>query len=389
MSRRGNREGSVYQDRDLRWRASLWLGYRRGKPHRKVFSGATRQEAADKLKAAFAHEKQLAALTDPERQNVGQYLARWLADCALRVRKPGDRDHDGLSPRTMDFYRNMVDSHLEPALGRIRLAALKGQDIQQLIDDLAKKSPSTVSHVRATLRTALNAAVPHLILSNPVNQTRLRRKVSVSGGRAMSAEQAQAFIEAARGHHREAFFVLAICTGLSQGEIIGLPWSAVDLEAAKIRIHQAVQRVDRKLTIVDTKTKSRRREIYVPEPALSLLRDLPRDHELVFATASGKPLDRRYVVRAMEKLFTRAGLPHFRFHDLRHSAGSLALAAGVHPKAVQEMLGHADFHTTMKIYAHVLPPQSRETANVMERILRKPAPSNLPAPIPIRRGRKG
>ena len=100
------------------------------------------------------------------------------------------------------------------------------------------------------------------------------------------------------------------------------------------------------------------------------------DSGFVFTTTTGTPIDPRNALRAFYAVLKKSGLPRLRFHDLRHSAATLLLVQGVHPRVVMELLRHTDFATTMDIYSHVLPILNREAADQMDRIL-QPVVVNL------------
>jgi integrase len=174
--------------------------------------------------------------------------------------------------------------------------------------------------------------------------------------------------------------------GLRQGEILGLRWSDVDLEAATIRVTQALQRVNGRLDFVEPKSQSSRRTIPLPATVARALRAHRsrqleerlaagarwRESDLVFTTSVGTPLDCRNVTRRFQAALEGAGLPRLRFHDLRHTAASLMLAQGVPPRVVMETLGHSQISLTMNTYSHVIPALQREAADRMEAIFSKP-----------------
>lgn len=379
--RRGNKEGSIYQDKDGRWRAAVDLGSRNGKRCRKLLSGQTRAEVATKLTAALRAE-QLGLPIAPERQLVGTFLVRWLEDVAKRNTRP----------KTFAFYRDIVTIHLGPWLGKYTLSQLGPQHVQAFMNAKleAGLSPRTVKHLRDTLRNALNVAMKwNLVVRNAaalVNPPR-REKQPVRG---FTAEEAHQFLETIRGHRLESLFSVTLSLGLRQGEILGLHWSDVDLENGMLNVRQQLQRIDGTLRLVELKTEKSRRAINLPQVAISALgAHLVRQAEekqfagarwvetgMVFTTRIGTMLDRRNLLRAFYGIVKNSGMRKFRFHDLRHSAATLLLVQGVHPRAVMELLGHSDFATTMNIYSHVIPAVKKDVADQMDAIL-KPVASTL------------
>ena len=170
----------------------------------------------------------------------------------------------------------------------------------------------------------------------------------------------------------EALFTVTVVTGLRQGELLGLRWSDVNLSAGTLTVRHALQRVDGKLQLVETKTRRSRRTVPLPELALSALRkaqDGPMIGTHLFTTPDGSPLYGTAVYRDFLDVSATAGLPRIRFHSLRHTAASLLLAQGSHPRVVMEMLGHSTIALTMNTYSHVFPALERDAADRMNALL--------------------
>lgn len=294
---------------------------------------------------------------------VAVYLEDWL-----------DATRDTIRPSTWTRYAGMVRTHLVPHLGRIPLSKLAAGDVERMLRDM-EGSPRTRHHARAILRTALARAVRHgLILRNAAGLAEPPR-VEHREVEAWEAAQVRTFLDAIRGHRLEALFTVAVVTGLRQGELLGLRWSDVDLSGGTLTVRQSLQRVDGKMTAVETKTARSRRTVPMPELALSALRALRTAQEggigslYVFTTASGGPLYGTAVYREFMAAAEAARLPRIRFHSLRHTAASLLLAQGTHPRVVMEMLGHSTIALTMNTYSHVVPALERDAADRMNAIL--------------------
>jgi len=179
---------------------------------------------------------------------------------------------------------------------------------------------------------------------------------------------------------------------MRQGELLALHWRDVDLEAAALQVRGTLQRTKGALTVAEPKTAHSRRRVALTNLAIEALRRHRarqaqerlllgaewQDHGLVFCRPNGRPLDGTGMLRTdFYPLLKRAGLPQVRFHDLRHSAATLLLSQGIHPKIVSELLGHTTIRVTMAIYSHVLPDMQRAAVLAMERLLTpKPAPPN-------------
>jgi integrase len=376
--RRGAHEGSIFQRKDGRWVGQLDLGYvdtPRGRQRRfRTVWGPTRGDVAERL-TKLLREQQTGTLTTDGRLTVGEYLSGWLADKRVR-------------PSTRRGYETWVEQHLIPSLGRIRLAKLQPQDVHAMVHAklAAGLSPRTVHHMRAVLRAALAQAVRYELV--PRNVAALSNPVPVPDHEmtVFTPVEAMAFLEAVRGDRLEALYGVVLALGLRQGEALGLRWEDVDLDARRLIVANALQRVNGKLALVPPKTRRSRRTIELPDAAVTALRAHKvrqleerllagarwRDSGHVFTSTIGTPLDGSSVTRAFQGLLVGAGLPRLRFHDLRHSCATLLLVQGVPARVVMEILGHSSIALTMNTYSHVMPSLKREAADAMDRVFAGP-----------------
>jgi integrase len=219
-----------------------------------------------------------------------------------------------------------------------------------------------------------------------VDAPRVRR----SEVKPFTPEQARKFLEAARQDRLEGLYAVAML-GLRQGEILGLRWTDIDLATATLTVQQSLQRVGGKLSVVDTKTDRSRRSVRLPQvTATALVRHQMRQEQerqlagtrwkdtgFVFTTTVGTPMDGPTVTHRFQALLKKVGLPHMRFHDLRHTCATLLLAQGVHPRIVMEILGHSQISITMNLYSHVIPAMQQEVAARLDAILAPPAPDGF------------
>jgi integrase len=358
--RRGKGEGSIGQrTEDGLWYARIDLGRdAAGKRRSRTVYSRTRRGAAEKLHALL-HDRRQGLPVAADRQTVGAFLDHWLAaSVAPSVR-----------PRTHESYTQLVRAYITPAIGHRPLGKLEHADVQELVTGLlaSGKSARTARYTLAVLRRALGRAVlwgrvPRnvALLVTPPPLTRRERVV-------LTPEQGRALLAAARGHPHEALYRVALSLGLRIGEVLGLRWEDVDLDAGTLRVVQAVQRVGGKLVISPPKTQRSRRVLPLPGALAHALADRRdrqwadrkragerwREWGLVFTTRAGTPLEPRNTVRTFKALLKQAGLPDIRFHDLRHSCVSLLVAAGHHPRVVMETLGHSQIGITMEVYSHV------------------------------------
>jgi integrase len=245
-------------------------------------------------------------------------------------------------------------------------------------------SPRTVQYIHVTLHKALKQAVQDGLIPRNATEAVKAPQVRRQEIRPLSAEQVKVFLETACEDRLEALFVLAIHTGLRQGELLGLKWEDVDLESGTLRVRRTLATTKSGPMLTAPKTKGSRRSVKLTQGALDALRShlkrqleeidgagsLWRENGLVFASETGDPLDRRYLTsRRFKGLLESAGLPEIRFHDLRHTCATLLLTKNVNPKIVSEMLGHATIAITLDTYSHVLPNMRDQAAQAMEEAL--------------------
>jgi integrase len=372
MRKNGNGEGNIRKRTDGRWEARITLPEGR----RKSFMAKTRAEAARRL-AEASRDRDKGLLVVPERQTVGQYLETWIEDVRSQLR-----------PSSHRRYSDYVRVHLVPVLGKVGLAKLTPQHVQNLITrKLAEGlSPTTVRSVHGMLHRALeDAERMGLIQRNVTEQIRAPRR-NTAEVQAMSEGQSVVFLEATQGDRWEALYVLALTTGMREGELLGLRWQDVDMDGRhpSLQVRMAVQEAEKGYILAEPKTTYSRRRIAITPTAVDALHThrvrqaeerlmlgpaWDASMDLVFPNAiGGLMIPHNLAKRGFKAILRRAALPDFHFHCLRHTAATLLLSQGVHPKVVSEMLGHADISITLRIYAHVTPTLQQAAVDVMERV---------------------
>jgi integrase len=366
---RANGEGAIYKRPDGRWTARLTLA-----KGRKDFYGKTREEVNRKLIAAL-RDQQAGLPIVGERLTLAQFLKDWLEST-----KPALRD------RTYETYEIILRLHIMPQLGKHRLARLGPQQVQSLYSDrlLTGLSAQSVRKIHAILHRALRDAVRWNLVARNVADLVTPPRDQRREMKTLDPSQARRLIEAARGDRLEALYVLALTTGMRLGEILALRWVDVDLEGASLQVRGTLNRSSEGLKIGEPKTSGSRRKVALGESAIEALRRhrLSQTAErllrgpdwevrgLVFTNEIGKPIEAtNFRRRSFEPLLEKAGVPPMRFHDLRHTAATLLLGLGVHPKIVSERLGHSRVGITLDLYSHVTPIMQREAAEAMETVL--------------------
>ena len=245
--------------------------------------------------------------------------------------------------------------------------------------DRAKKSAETIRLAHAVLRRALKQAVRWRLVPYNVCVDVDRPRVAKADITPLDGEQVATLLRAAATDRLGAIFTVAIATGMRLGELFGLHWADVDLKAGAIMVKHTLTELSGQLFLTEPKTAKGRRRINLPTIAIDALEEHRKlmldeghgDVPWVFCDTQGGPLRRSHFhERTFKPLLEEAGLPAIRFHDLRHTSATLLLSAGVHPKVVQERLGHSQISVTLDTYSHVLPTLQLEAAGKLDAILR-------------------
>ena len=416
MAKRGQNEGSIYQRTDGRWVACINLGWLNGKRGRKHFYGRTRRDVQGKLTEALRNQ-QLGLPIPMEKQTIKQYLTRWLEDVVRRKNRPA----------TYRSYEQLVRVHIVPAIGDVVLTKVTTQQVRAMLNEKQDSglSSRTVQYLHAILRKALNVAWKDQAVARNVAALVDPPRVAAKEVQPLATNQARAFLKAVQTERLEALFTVAISLGLRQGEALALRWRDVDLELGTLRVRYALQRLKTKrqttnsspnetsdsespveIHLVEPKTKRSRRTIDLPgvtRTALSAHRTrqaaerelcgsgwvTPKVHcegrveesdDFVFTSTIGTPLDGRNVTKRFQRILKSAKIPAHRFHDLRHTAATLLAIQGVHPKAIQSVLGW-DQVSMVDRYAHFVDEMRKDAATKMDAIL-DPVAVNLAVKSP-------
>jgi integrase len=309
-----------------------------------------------------------------EKQTVAAYLRGW-----LEIVKPTVKESAWIR------YEQLLRVHAIPGIGRIPLARLTPQQVQQLYADrlATGRSPTTINHLHGVLHHALEDAVRMNLVPRNVTSLTKPPRVEKHEMQVYSPEQVDTLLTTAKGHRLEAMFALAVSTGMREGEIIAMRWPDVDLDKGSMQVRRGRQRTLKGYVDGNPKTDSGRRTIRLTRTAIEALRahharqlrerlrlgEAWHDHNLVFPSLVGTPLEGSNLLRTYYRVVAKAGLPRIRFHDLRHTAATLLLSQHVPAKVVSEMLGHANIAITLDLYSHVLPDMQEQAAAAMEDIL--------------------
>lgn len=350
--------GSVFEDKARgRWVAQLKVG---GKLLRKY--AASEAEAWD-LRDNLVSDARLGVSTSTTR--LAEYLAEWLETLRLR-------------PSTVTGYRAKVRLYLAPApLGTVTLSRLAPVHLRRLFKDLEERqlAPATIRQTRAILQSALRQAQEDGLVGRNVAALVKPPALERAAPRALTPDQARTLLESLRGNRLEALYATTVLLGLRQGEVLGLRWQDLDLEGRVLHVEQTLGRQGGAYFTGRPKTESSRRSLPMPEVLVAALsaRQVSQkaeflksgarpEHDLVFTTKGGNPVNGSWLTHDLYRRLEAAGLPVVRFHDLRHAAASLLLAEGFGPREIMLVLGHSTIALTMDVYAHV--PDATITAKM-------------------------
>lgn len=373
MGKRGNGEGSIYPHKrggvKVGYRGSYWVDTAEG-PKRRYITGETREDVAEKLAKAIS-DRADGLVFDAGSTTTGEYLTRWLSDSV----------HGTVQGSTYRSYGRVVDGHLVPGVGRVKLAKLRPDHIRRLYRSMldAGKATRTVQYAHTLLKRALAQAVMDGLIPRNAAEAVRPPKLKRDEIQPLNADQVRALLDAS-DERSCALYTIAVRTGMRPGEILALRWSDVDLEAGTVQINRALSEGE----FCTPKTPRSRRRISLSPATLATLKahrkrqleecmakaGLWEDHGLVFPSSVGTPKSQRNLNREFKNAAKRAGLPdHFKLYDLRHTCATLLLSRNVHPKYVQELLGHASIALTLDTYSHVIPGMDGGTGGAIDEAL--------------------
>ena len=348
-----------------------------GKERHRWYPAGTAKKTAEKKLAELVKRMHDGDYRAPEKITIGDYmLDRWLPSKRTRVK-----------PSTAQAYEANIRLHIIPYIGFISLQKLQPEDLDDLYVKLLTEgkrngkggglSPKSVRNVHATIQSALSDAVRKgtvirnvADLADPPSISRSGRSMNV-----WSSDQLGVFLNAIADHELHPLYFLAVTTGMRRGELAGLVWRNVDLDAARLTVNQQVVSVEYELIEDDLKTENSRRTIDLDEHTVTMLRrHRNQQHEerkafgrrvtdgFVFAKPNGSPIHPDFISQTFERTVNQLDIPRIRLHDLRHTHATILLQQNVHPKVVSERLGHSSIAFTMTVYQHVMPGMQAEAA---------------------------
>ena len=359
--RRPSGDGMVRKREDGRWEGRIVVGHKEnGNSIFRYVYAPTQKELSAKLRQHI-DSYQGADLTERSQMTLSKWLDQWLESMA-----------DTLRPNTQRNYRSYIENHIRPSLGDKQLARLTPRDVQRFYEKLGDSLASgTVRRIHTTLHGALKVAQQaHLIANNPTEQI-TAPKFSYGEKQILTDEQLDTFMQViAEDEIWCDFFYTELTTGLRRGEICGLKWEDFDEVSGTLKICRTVYREDGGgLTAGDTKTSAGTRKIVLPASTAQVLRERKKYAltEWIFPNPlrPEEPADPGSAYRRLKSLLKQADLHSIRFHDLRHTFATHALASGVDVKTLSGILGHTKAAFTLDTYTHTTGDMQRRASEVV------------------------
>jgi integrase len=372
--RRVNGEGSVYKRGDGYWVGAFDVSTTSGARKRVVVYGKTLAEAREKL--AKVQQDVRSGIPVPDKVwKLGPYLDYWLENFVRRNRRPA----------THNLYEMIVRLYLKPGLGSRKLTSLTVPMLQEFLNRRLQSGDSVrkVQVMRTVLSAALTRAVrEELIVRNVARLVELPQWQR-SQIRPWAADEARAFVAAARPDPLYTAFVLLILYGLRRGEVLGLRWDDIDFGGGTIHIHQQLQRVRGELFLAPVKTQAGKRGLPLLDAAAQALK-LQTERQalyridmgsawpetgLVFTTRTGRSVEPRNFVRSFRRICDDNKIRLIKVHHVRHTVGSLLKDLGVPARDAQTILGHTRISTTLEIYTDTDEQARRDALTRLQSLL--------------------
>ena len=371
--RRPSGDGMVRKWEDGRWEGRIVIGHKENGDSifRYLYAG-TQKELTAKLRQNIDIYQGI-DLTERSRMALAEWLEQWLGQMSATLR-----------PGTLEHYQRDMENHVVPYLGKKMLSQVTAADLRKLYDTLKKSgrvkprsgqdrglSSATVHSIHTTLHHALRAAVEQgLIPANPADEVEppkvIRQPMNI-----LNEEQLDTFMEAIKADPIwHDFFYTELTTGLRLGEICGLMWTDFDGRAGTLHICRTLYREKGgRLVAGNTKTYAGTRKILLPPSTAELLRARKKKsfspwifHDPLRPEA---PVNPNSAYRQLKKLLAQAGLPSIRFHDLRHTFSTHALASGGDAKTLSGILGHTKASFTLDTYTHTTGDMQKRAADIV------------------------
>ncbi|MCE5255000.1 MAG: site-specific integrase [Actinomycetia bacterium] len=349
-----------------------------GQRRREWYPGFKSKKEAEQARTRLLNDLDNGRYVEPTKLTLKELLDEWLEVTSTAVRAS-----------THQSYEANVRLHIVPAIGGMRVQDLTPTHLNSLYkrllvhgraDGKGGLRPKTVRNIHICLHRALTYAVrTNLVVRNVASNASPPRQPGFTGKemRTWSAEQLREFLMSVSQHRYFAAYLLAATTGMRRGEVLGLTWDDVDLDARTVSVRQTLLSINYKVQLSEPKTQRSKRCIALDAYTVAVLKEhrarQEKEHSpgagqhqgngFVFTTEEGLPVQPDNFSKLFDTAVKKSGLPRIRFHDLRHTAATLALREGIHPKVVSERLGHSTVSLTLDLYSHAIPALQQEAAD--------------------------
>ncbi len=309
----------------------------------------------------------------------------------------GDRRTQALATSTYRGYERNVAVHVLPVLGKIGIRRLRYQQIESLYDSLLHPdhgqglSPKTVYEIHLLIRGALTDAHRRgLVTRNVALVARApkQRSLQKTEGQSWTDDELRQFLRTAAGHRYFPILWLTAMTGMRRNEVLGLKWPDIDFTKKRLHLNRGLVAVGYEVHQTCGKTRNARRPIALDDTTVDVLAGwrafqtaefaavgIDNAEQWAFTDGDGRTVHPHAVYEAFRRIVHNAGVPTIRFHDLRHTHGSLLIREGIPVKVVSERLGHANIAFTIQTYQHLLPGMQDHAATIAERLGRPIPPA--------------
>lgn len=364
--------------RGVTWTVHYYLGYDdQGKKKYSTKRGFRTKKDAETWLADLTKQLHSGEYQEPSEQLVKDFLVQWL-----------DYKRDFVRERTIEIYTNAIIRHVNPYIGRIKLTDLKPIHLRDMYSKLQRKSnlsARSIRQIHSILHDALGRALKwELVTRNVVDAVDSPNPQKVKF-EIWTLAQVREFLahDDVKAHRFYILWLLALTTGMREGELLALRWSDIDLDKGRIQVKSTLLWSDKQFKLGPTKSESGQREIVISPNVVTALRthrskqNMDRlkmgasytNNDLVTCRINGNYVDGRYVRRQFVALVEKAGLPLIRFHDLRHTHASLLLELGEELRVIQGQLGHSNISVTADTYAHISDTVRERPAQLIDKAI--------------------
>lgn len=371
--KRADGQSSMFFNKaDRRWHGYVTVGTKPdGTLDRRLVAAKAQSDCVAKMQALESARATGRVPISGKGTTVTEWLNHWQVNIAAgRVR-----------PRTLESYESLIRLYLTPLLGPFRIDKLQPDDIEKAYRQLAGNGLSNATVLRAhrVLSRALKVAHQRgLVTQNVASLVEPPTVKRAETQLPFTADEAKAVMARAKYLRNGARWTVALAVGLRQSEALGLQWRDLELTAGTLSVQRGLHRVKGQgLVYEEPKADRSRRTVVLPQPLVVALKvhkkaqqkerlaagPLWESHDLVFAQPNGRPIDKKADWLAWRALLKAAQVRIIRLHDARHTAATLLLSGGIHPRVVMELLGHSQMRTTTDTYSHVMPALAREAAD--------------------------